>query len=164
MVFFLPLPQYLSMAANSLDTHRNKLLMVSISIEKVAKAVFSIALLKKAGLDNIPVILWQKFWPTIKNMMVQLFTTSVSLGVIPEQWKTTRIIPFKKLQKTDYTKLEAYCLISLLVTLRKMLESIIAPRLTFLADKYSLLSYNYFRGLKQKTTIDTLLILQEKIY
>lgn len=45
-----------------------------------------------------------------------------------------------------------------------MLESIIAQRLAFLTDKHYLLPYNHFGGLKQKTTIDALLVLQEKIY
>ena len=39
-----------------------------------------------------------------------------------------------------------------------------AQWLAFLVEKYSLLSYNHFRGLKQKTTVDALLLLQEKIY
>lgn len=45
-----------------------------------------------------------------------------------------------------------------------MLESIIAQKLAFIANKYSVLPYNHFRGLKQKTTVDALLVLQEKIY
>ena len=45
-----------------------------------------------------------------------------------------------------------------------MLESIIAQSLAFLADEHSLLPYNHFGGLKQKTTVDALLVLQEKIY
>lgn len=39
-----------------------------------------------------------------------------------------------------------------------------AQRLAFIADKYLVFLYNYFRGLKQKTTFDVLLILQKKIY
>lgn len=45
-----------------------------------------------------------------------------------------------------------------------MLESIMAQRLAFIADKYLVFLYNYFRGLKQKTIFDALLVLQKKIY
>lgn len=41
--------------------------------------------------------------------------------------------------------------ISLLATLGKMLKSLSAQRLAFLAEEYSLLPYNHFGGLKQKT-------------
>lgn len=138
--------------------------MVPISFNEVAKAVFSAAPLKGAGPNSAPAIVWQKLWPTIKNVVVNLFMALVGLGVMPEQWKTGRIIPLRKPQKPDYTKSGAYCPISLLATLGKMLESIMAQRLAFLADKYSFLLYNHFRGLKQKTTVDALLVLQDKIY
>lgn len=39
-----------------------------------------------------------------------------------------------------------------------------ARRLAFLVEEYLLLPYNQFGGLKQKTTVDALLVLQEKIY
>lgn len=39
-----------------------------------------------------------------------------------------------------------------------------ARRLAFLVEEYLLLRYNHFGGLKQKTTVDALLVLQEKIY
>lgn len=58
----------------------------------------------------------------------------------------------------------AYRPILLLATLEKMLESLITQRIAFLVEDYSLLPYNYFGGLKQRTTIDALLVLQEKIY
>lgn len=48
--------------------------------------------------------------------------------------------------------------------LGKILELIIAQRLAFIANKYSVLPYNHFRGLKQKSTVDTLLVFQKKIY
>lgn len=56
--FFSPLPQYLPMAANSLDMHWYQLLMVQISIEEVAKVVFFATPLKEVGLDSIPAIVW----------------------------------------------------------------------------------------------------------
>lgn len=76
----------------------------------------------------------------------------------------SKIISLWKLQKEDYMQPEVYCLISLLAILGKILESLIAQRLAFIAKTYSLLLYNYFGGLKQKTIVDTLLVLQEKIY
>lgn len=55
-----------------------------ISIKKVAKAVFSTAPLKGARPNTILAIVWQKLWPTIKNVVVSLFTASVGLDVMLE--------------------------------------------------------------------------------
>lgn len=73
-------------------------------------------------------------------------------------------MPLRKSQKDDYTSPAAYRPISLLATLGRMLESLMAYRLAFLAEQYSLLLYNHFGRLKQRTTVDALLVLQEKIY
>ncbi len=58
----------------------------------------------------------------------------------------------------------SYRPISLLSTLEKMLETLIAQRLAYLSDTYSLLPYNYFGGVKQKSKIHALLVIQGKIY
>ncbi len=83
---------------------------------------------------------------------------------MPDQWKTARIIPLRKPQKEDYSIPGAYRPISLLSTLGKMLEAVMAQRLAYLSDIHSLLPYNHFGGLKQKSTIDALLVIQEKVY
>ncbi len=44
------------------------------------------------------------------------------------------------------------------------MESVIATRIGYLADKHSLLPGNHFGGLKEKSTVNALLTLQEKIY
>jgi hypothetical protein len=54
----------------------------------------------------------------------------------------------RKLGKLDYTIPKAYRLISLLPTLSKGLEAIMALRLTYLAKRYYLLPINHFRGRK----------------
>lgn len=64
----------------------------------------------------------------------------------------------------DYIQHNTYWPISLLVTLSKMLEFLITQRLACIVEEYLLWSYNHFKNLKQKTTVDIFLILQEKIY
>ena len=138
--------------------------MALITPKKKSKAIFSAVPLKGAGPDTIPALVWQKIGPTAKHVIVRLFTTFVKLGVMPDKWKTAKIIMLRKPQKDDYTLPSVYRPILLLATLGKMLESLIAQKIVFWAEEYLLLPYNYFGGLKQKTTIDALLVLQEKIY
>lgn len=95
--------------------------------------------LKGAGPDTIPAMVWQKLWPTIKDTVICLFITSIELSIMPDQWKTAKIIPLRKPQKEDYTTPGSYRPISLLSTLGKMLEAVMAQRLVYLSD-YSLIT------------------------
>jgi hypothetical protein len=51
-------------------------------------------------------------------------------GTLPNQWRHAKIIPLKKPNKEDYTMARAWRPISLLATLRKILESVIAERIS----------------------------------
>ena len=53
---------------------------------------------------------------------------------------------------------------TLLPTLSKAIESLVAERIAHLSDEYGLLPRNHFAGLKCKDTVDALVVLQEKIY
>lgn len=75
-----------------------------------------------------------------------------------------KIIPFKKPGKADLTKRSAFRPISLLSTLSKAVEAVVAERIAYLAEKFKLLSSNHYGALKQKSTIDALLTVQKKIY
>lgn len=75
-----------------------------------------------------------------------------------------KIIPLRKPNKGDYTSPLTYHPISLLPTLSKAIESLVADRIAHLADEYNLLPGNHFGGLKCKNTVDALFVLQEKIY
>lgn len=119
--------------------------MPPILTKEIGKAVFSILLLKAIGSDTIFALVWQKLLPIIKGVVSHLFTISVQLEIMPDQYKTAEIISLKKLQKEDYTLPSAYWPISLLATLNKMMKSVIIQRLACMAKEYSLLLYNNFR-------------------
>lgn len=57
-----------------------------------------------------------------------------------------------------------YCPIFLLPTLNKVLEYLVAQKLAYLCDAHDLLPRKFFDGLKYKSTLDALFLLQEKIY
>lgn len=85
-------------------------------------------------------------------------------GKLPNKWKVAKIIPLRKPQKGNYTEPESFRPISLLPTLNKALESVIAQRVSFLVEEHGLLPDNHFGGQKRRYTIDALMILQEKIF
>ena len=70
---------------------------------------------------------------------------------------------FPKPKKEDYTNLKSYRVITLLNCLGKVLEKILATRLSFLANIGSLLHHTQMGSRKQRSAIDTALLLQHYI-
>ena len=76
--------------------------------------------------------------------MLDLFRTSLNKGYLPEQWRVNKIIPLKKPGKPDYRLVKAWRPISLLATLGKFMNAVMAERLSYAAKIRKLLSENHF--------------------
>ncbi len=96
--------------------------------------------------------------------MFHLFQTSLQDSDIPSQWRNAKIILLKKPGKSDYTLAKAWRPISLLSTLGKILEAVVAERLSYTVETFGLLPANHFGAWKRQSTEQALLLLQEQIY
>jgi hypothetical protein len=94
----------------------------------------------------------------------QLFKHSIAEGVLPRQWLHAKIIPLKKPGKNNYTVAKAWRPISLLATLGKVLEALVAERISYLVEEHGLLPQNHFGARKHRSTEQALILLQEHIY
>ena len=74
-------------------------------------------------------------------------------GKLPLQWKVAKIVPLKKGDKDDYTLPKNYRPISLLATLGKIMEAVMAARIAYLTEVHKLLPNNHFGARKQKSTV-----------
>ena len=74
------------------------------------------------------------------------------------------MITLQKLGKPDYTKPKAFRPISLLLIISKGLEAVIAIRLSYLVEEYSLLLKNHFRARLKRLAKQALNVLVERIY
>ena len=95
---------------------------------------------------------------------MKLFCASLTTGQIPSQWRNAKIILLKKPRKEDYTKAKAWRPISLLATLGKVLESVVAERISHTVKTYGLLPTNHMRAWKKRSAEQALILLQEHIY
>src|SRR5687768_1227905 len=77
---------------------------------------------------------------------------------------TRKIVPLKKPGKEDYTIAMAWRPISLLSTLGKVLEAVIAERISYAAETFGLLPTNHFGARKRRSAEQALVLLQEHIY
>ncbi len=126
--------------------------MPSLSVEEVEQRVFAVKSWKAPGEDGLPAIVWKQVWPVVKDRVLLLFQTSLDSSCLPIQWRHAKIILLKKPGKEDYTVAKAWRPISLLSTLGKTLELIIAERISHTVETLGLLPANHFRARKKCST------------
>ena len=80
--------------------------------------------------------------------LTQLFNHLLLLGHFPTNWKTEKVIPTPK-PKKPHTDPNSYRPISLLSTLGKLFESIIAARLTSFVQQHQLIPHFQFGFLRK---------------
>jgi ribonuclease HI len=115
------------------------------------------------GEDDLPTLVWKQLWKYLKHFITEIFTASINLGHHPQRWRRAKIVVLRKPGKPEYTVPEAYRPISLLNTLGKLLEAVIARRLSYLAEKHGLLPDTQFGGRPGRTTEQALLVLANAI-
>lgn len=115
------------------------------------------------GDDNLPMLVWKQLWKHLRPSITRIFIASVDLGYHPRLWRRAKIVVLRKPGKPDYSAPGAYRPISLLNMLGKLLEAVVARRLTYLAEKHDLLPETQFGGRRGRTTEQALLVLPNAI-
>ena len=85
----------------------------------------------------------------VKYRVLALFQASLKEGELPTQWRYARIILLKKSNKKDYTIAKTWRPISLLSTLSKVLEAVIAERILYAVETFRLLPTSHFGACKK---------------
>ena len=160
--FFPPLPAVIE--DEGPRPQRMPVPMPCLTMEEVEQRIFAANSWKAAGDDGLPAEVWKQTWPVVKERVLLLFQSSLEEGELPSQWRNARLIPLKKPNKGDYTAAKAWRPISLLSTLGKALESVVAERISYAVETFGLLPTNHFGARKMRSTEQALLLLQEHIY
>ena len=160
--FFPPLPSNID--DEGPKPQRGPVEWPAITLEEVERQLHAAKSWKAPGEDGLPVIVWKQVWPVVKQHVLALFRKSLEEGTLPSQWRHAKIIPLKKPGKEDYTIAKAWRPISLLATLGKVLESVVAERISHMVETHGLLPTNHFGARKQRSAEQALVLLQEQIY
>lgn len=138
--------------------------LMIITEEEARYAIFSSNPKKAGGPDDITFEVWRQLWPTLKPWILRLWQTSLSLAYHPRQWRVARIIALRKPNKTDYTAAKAYRPISLLPTISKGLEVVVARKLSYFAETHALLPPNHFGARPKRSSEQALNLIIERIH
>lgn len=160
--FFPPLPEAIEEEGER--QQREPLPCPELTMEEVERAVLRANPWKAPGDDGLAAAVWKHIWPAVKDRVLHLFRTSLREGTLPSQWRNARIIPLKKPDKGDHTVAKAWRPISLLSTLGKALEAIIAERISYMVETHGMLPTNHFSARKGRSTEQALMLIQEQIY
>ncbi len=119
---------------------------------------------KAPGLDTIPFRVWHQLWPVVEEHIFQLYSSSLKLAFLPSSWRVAKIIAIAKPNKKDCKVPNAYRPISLISTISKRLEAVIASQMSYLAETHNLLPQNHFGARKRQSCQQTVDVVIEKIY
>ena len=157
-----PIPVLEQQAVN--QEARETLLSKAIERSEVYRAIFRPNPRKAPGPDELSFRVWQEVWPVVKDWIQALYQGSLTLGHLPATWTEAKIVVIQKPGKADYTVSKAYRPISLLRTISKGLESIVARRLSQYLEEEDLLPATQFGARPQRSTSQALTVITEQVY
>jgi len=131
---------------------------------EVERALWAANQDKAPGPDGLPMRVWREVWPVLQDELTAVMSRSLQEARLPDVWKKASIVPLRKAGREDYTSVKSYRPISLLQTVSKILESVVAERVSYLVETHGLLPRTHFGARKQRSSTDALVYLQEKIY
>ena len=145
------------------NTQNEEIPWAPITKEEIGRALKAAKGTTAPGEDGLPTLIWKNTWKHISRIVVKIFTASVNLGYYPKKLKTATIVVLRKPGKPDYSVPGVYRPISLLNTLGKLLEAVMARRLSYYAETHGLLLNTQFGGRPGRTTEQALLVLANAI-
>src|SRR5436189_3702237 len=129
-----------------------------MSRNEIKKAIFSSSTRKAAGPDKISFLILQKAFESIENRFVILYSSLISFGYHSICWREAIGAILKKPnRKASLSK--SYRVISLLNSMTKTAEKIIASRLAYLANTTNIVNFDQMGSRKQISAIDAVMSL-----
>lgn len=117
-----------NLIGDSFKTIENKIFSDTFKMKELNSAISKIDPKKAPGVDFIFGSMIKHFGEQAKKQLLEIFNLSWTTGKLPINWKTSRVIPILKPNKSA-TDCKSYRLISFTSTLDKLMERMLHTRL-----------------------------------
>jgi len=98
-------------------------------------------------------------WKWDPERVYQLVRAVIRTGHTPDDWKIARGVCIPKPGKSDYSKAKAYRVISLLSTMSKLVEKVVANKLSELAEQEQWFHRGQFGGRRHRSAVEAASVL-----
>jgi ribonuclease HI len=146
------------------DTQYNgQIALPPVTEKEVREAIRTASPLKAPGPDGIINKALQAGAELIVVHLTRIFNQSLHLGHCPAHFRKSTTVVLRKPGKDNYTVPKAYRPIALLNTIGKIMDAVIARRLSYLAETRHVLPAAHLGGRKRRTTEHALHAVTRKI-
>jgi len=102
-------------------------------------------------------------WKWDPERVHRLVSAVICTGHIPEEWKIAKGIVIPKPGKPDYTKAKAYRVISLLSTMSKLVEKVVANSIAKAAEEGLWFHRGQFGGRSHRSAVEAAAVLVQHV-
>lgn len=132
--------------------------------KEILEAIRSASPLKALGPDGLPNRVLQVIADIIVGHLAIIFNQSLRISYCPAHFRSSITVVLRKPDKDDYTIPKAYRPIALLNTIGKIMDAVVARRLSYLVEVHNVLPNTHIGGRKLRSTEHALHLVIEKIY
>lgn len=130
---------------------------------RIRDAISKLHPYKAPGPDSIPNAVLMKCADTIIDHLFYIFRAVFDHDVYPARWLHSITLVLRKPGKPAYDVAKAYRPIGLLDTVGKLLSTLVANDLSYLAEKHSLLPATQFGGRPGRCTTDAMHLVTQRV-
>jgi hypothetical protein len=124
---------------------------------EVQEALFAQSADKAPGESQVPFRALRWAWQVAADNIHAIMHQCIENGYHPRAWRRAVAVALRKPKKPDYSKPKAYRLIQLLECLGKVLERIVAMRLSHMVGEHRLVPETQFVARANSSTVDAML-------
>ena len=143
--------------------HPDDIAWEPILYAEVRRAIFSPNQHKAPGPSQINNMILRWAWSANPVPIYLLISRCANVGYHPQIWRKTVAVALRKPKKPNYSNPRAYRLIQLEECLGKVLESVIARRLSHMIHEHNLVPATQFGGCLGSSTVDAALAFTHDI-
>ncbi|KAE8184371.1 hypothetical protein CF328_g7880 [Tilletia controversa] len=125
-----------------------------VTRQELRATVWAAAPDKVPGADEITERAIREGWESLEDPLFSLATACLEIGYVPAPFRHAILSVMRKGDNRDPSLARSYRLIALLPVLGKVLEKIVASRVTWLAQERGVVPWTQFGGVPHRSTTD----------